>query len=278
MKLLLIGSVCLLIGVMGGVVICRNWQEKAPAPAPADESTTSPARDESLPEKIIPPRQERAKVVLENTNAAKVPLVTAAPSTETKSATSTFLSRSVDTLVSTNASLQQKQEVWKQLRESGQLDEAIEALKQGATNNPTSAVYPTVLGQAELQKAYVLSKSGGSVNEMGIAGMQADQYFDSALKLDPSNWDAQFSKAVSMSYWPPELNKGPEVIQRLGNLINQQETMPSQPQFAMTYVILGDQYQKAGQPDYAQQTWQLGATQFPGDPTLQKKIAGSRGQ
>ena len=113
---------------------------------------------------------------------------------------------------------------------------------------------------------------------MGIAGMQADQYFDSALKLDPSNWDAQFFKAVAMSYWPAELNKGPEVIQRLASLIDQQETMPPQPQFAQTYVRLGDQYLKAGQPDYAQQTWQLGAARFPTDPTLQTKIASSRSQ
>ena len=68
------------------------------------------------------------------------------------------------------------------------------------------------------------------------------------------------------------MNKGPEVIQRLSSLIDQQETMPPQPQFAQIYVLLGEQYQKAGQPDNAIQTWRRGAAKFPGDPALQKKI------
>jgi hypothetical protein len=48
--------------------------------------------------------------------------------------------------------------------------------------------------------------------------------------------------------------------------------MPSQPQFAQTYVLLGDQYKKAGQPDYAVQTWKLGLAKFPADSTLQGRI------
>lgn len=187
---------------------------------------------------------------------------------------STPFSQAIETLVSTNADFQQKQAALKQLREAGQLDQAIEALKQGATNNPASAEYPAALGQAELQKADVISRNGGNISEMGILGMQADQNFDAALKLDPSNWEAQFFKAAAMSYWPAELNKGQEVVQRLSSLIDQQESMPSQPQFAQTYVLLGDQYQKMGNSDYAAATWQLGAAKFPSDPTLQKKISG----
>ena len=109
---------------------------------------------------------------------------------------------------------------------------------------------------------------------MGILGMQADQNFDAALKLDPANWEAQFFKAAAMSHWPLELNKGEEVIQRLSHLIDQQEAMSPRPQFAQTYVLLGDQYQKMGKPDYAAATWQLGAAKFPGDSTLQQKISG----
>jgi TolA-binding protein len=63
-------------------------------------------------------------------------------------------------------------------------------------------------------------------------------------------------------------------VQRLANLIDQQETMPSQPEFAQTYVVLGNEYQKIGQPDKAMATWQLGAQKFPNDSSLQKKING----
>jgi tetratricopeptide (TPR) repeat protein len=117
------------------------------------------------------------------------------------------------------------------------------------------------------------AKKSGNFDEIAILGMQADQSFDAALKLDPSNWEAQYYKAASLAYWPPEMNKGPEVIQRLSSLIDQQETMPPQPQFAQIYVLLGEQYQKAGQSDNAIKTWRRGAAIFPGDPALQKKIS-----
>ena len=108
--------------------------------------------------------------------------------------------------------------------------------------------------------------------------MQADQSFNTALGLDPTDWDAQFFKAASLAHWPAGLNKGPEVIQQLSSLIDQQETMPPQPQFAQTYVLLGEQYQKAGQPDQAIKIWRRGAATFPGDPALQKKIINPAGQ
>lgn len=77
-----------------------------------------------------------------------------------------------------------------------------------------------------------------------------------------------------MSYWSLELNKGDEVIERLSRLIDQQETVAPQPQFAQTYVVLGDQYAKMGQPDYAIATWKIGAQRFPGNPIFQQKFQG----
>ena len=108
--------------------------------------------------------------------------------------------------------------------------------------------------------------------------MKADMTFDGALESDPNNWQARFIKSVAMSYWPTQLNKGQEVVQRLQNLIDQQESIPAQPQFAQSYVLLGDQYQKAGQMDYASQTWQLGAQRYPADPTLRARITGLQNQ
>ena len=86
--------------------------------------------------------------------------------------------------------------------------------------------------------------------------------------------EAQFFKATELSYWPVDMNKAPEVVQRFSALIDQQETMASQPEFAQTYVFLGNEYQKIGQPETAAATWQIGLTKFPNDPTLQKKISG----
>jgi hypothetical protein len=74
------------------------------------------------------------------------------------------------------------------------MTQAIEALRQGAEDNPTSAAYPAALGQAQLYRAGEVASNGGTISEMGILGMQADQSFDAALKLDAANWEAQFFK------------------------------------------------------------------------------------
>jgi hypothetical protein len=57
--------------------------------------------------------------------------------------------------------------------------------------------------------------------------------------------------------------------------IDQQETMPPQPQFGQTYVVLGDQYQKMGRPEHAAATWLMGAQRFPGHLEIQQRIRGN---
>jgi tetratricopeptide (TPR) repeat protein len=253
------------------IVILTSLQKPAPTPAPIATAATQ----SSAPHDPPTTRPASPRATSENTNRHSSRSFTAGLSRQPmpEDPASIAFKRALDTLVSPATSFQDKRAVWAQLREAGQLDQAIDALKQGATNNPDSAAYPAALGQAFLQKAGEVSRSGNaSVNELGILGMSADQSFDNALKIDPANWEAQFYKAIAMSYWPAELNKGNEVVQRLSNLIDQQNTMPAQPEFANTYAVLGAQYQKLGQTDNAQQTWQAGLAKFPGDPALQQKV------
>jgi hypothetical protein len=176
--------------------------------------------------------------------------------------------QTMQTLISPRTSFEQKQAAWQQLKDSGKMDLAISDLEQRMASNPNSAEYPATLGQAYLQKAGMLK----DIREQGILGMKADQSFDAALNLDPANWDAEYWKAAAMSYWPPQLGKSQEVVERFAELIKQQETQPAQPQFAQTYVLLGDQYQKQGYADYAKQIWQRGAGFFPTNPQLQEKL------
>ena len=164
-----------------------------------------------------------------------------------------------------------------QLRKDGHLDDVIAELQQRMAANPNDAKIPTTLGEALLNKVRALHEAGGdNYNQVGILAMQADESFNTALKLDPKNWEAQFVKCSSMYYWPANPEMDNQVVQRLSSLIDQQEGMPSQPEFAQPYIVLGNEYQKIGKETEAAATWALGAQKFPGDPTLQQKISGNK--
>jgi len=219
-----------------------------PAPLPEPLPVTNPA-----------PAPEAVAVA-----AATSSVATATP---VASASSLPFQQALDTLVSSQATYDQKQAAWGQIQDAGRLDQAIAELEQRASANPNAAEYPATLGQAYLHKAGTVK----DIREQGILGMKADQTFDAAMNIDPANWEAGFWKAVAMSYWPPQLNKGQEVIERFVELIKLQENQLPQPQFAQTYFLLGEQYQKQGYADYARQIWQRGAILFPNDSKLLEK-------
>ncbi|MGD0016709.1 MAG: hypothetical protein ABSC38_04220 [Verrucomicrobiia bacterium] len=222
----------------------------------------TPETDRSVPESPVEPAQALAV-------AAPPPAPVPVPPTA-KPAVAMVLSQPLQTLVSPEASYAQKQAVWKQLKDTHQLDQAITDLEHAAQADPSAAEYPAALGQAYIQKL----RTTEDIRDRTILAMQADQNFDQALNLDPSNWDARFWKAAALSRWPAELNKSEEVMQNLVTLVEQQEVQPPQPQFAQTYVLLGEQYQKAGYADYAREAWQRGAALFPDNNTLREKLAG----
>ncbi|MGA2802609.1 MAG: hypothetical protein ABSE97_09640 [Verrucomicrobiota bacterium] len=252
--------------VLSSVAFVVTRQKTPPAANPPGKQTLTDTSPPAVPETPASPRPASRPVADDSavSPGSRPAPVALPPATAAK----TDFERAIDLLVSPHATFEQKWAVWKQLRDAGELDQAITALEKGAANNPAAPEYQTALGEAYINKIPTSTNS----QDPAILGLKADQSFDKALSLDPANWEAQFSKAAALSHWPPELNKGEEVIQRLSSLIDQQETMPPQPQFAQTYVLLGEQYQKAGNPDYAEQVWRLGAARFPGDPTLQGKI------
>ena len=270
MKRLIMAMAC--VGLVAGAALYFGQPKTTPLP-PAEpiaeptpgrvvEDTVSPR---TLPgEPAQPPLPETA-VDSGQRPPASLLLNEVKPETPTNS---TVLLQAIDILVSPQTGFPEKQAAWKRLRDAGELDQALETLKQGATNNPASPEYPTALGEAYVYKLQTMQ----DFHDIAILALQADQSFNAALALDPANWEAQFFKASSLSHWPAAMNKGPEVIQQLSSLIDQQEAMPTQPQFAQTYVLLGDQYRKANQADAAVQTWRLGLARFPGDPTLQARI------
>jgi hypothetical protein len=183
-----------------------------------------------------------------------------------------MLKQAVDVLVSQQSTYAQKQATWKKLRDAGKLDGAITELEQRTAENPRQAEFPAALGQAYLKKCGAIQ----DVREQGILAMQADKMFDAALNLEPSNWEARFTKAVALSYWPATMNKGEEVIQHFTTLVQQQEAQASQPHFAETYAWLGDQYERSGKTEYAKTVWERGAALFPEHDGLKKRLASAQ--
>ena len=173
-------------------------------------------------------------------------------------------------MVSPTSTYAERQAALKQLQDAGLLADAATDLEQRMANDPKNSQYPTALGEIYLRMCATTT----DVRSQAIWAMTADADFETALNLDPSDWDARFTKAVAMSYWPSNLNKGDEVIQQFNTLIQQQEQEAPQPNFANTYEWLGKQYQKAGQPEDAQQIWQRGAALFPDNQALQNLLAG----
>jgi tetratricopeptide (TPR) repeat protein len=166
-------------------------------------------------------------------------------------------------------SQEKRQAIWKEISDAGALDEVLAMLEQRASDDPRNAAAQIDLGRGYLQKVF---KAGGGP-EAGVWANKADKAFDSALAIDDHNWDARFQKAVSLSFWPPMLGKQNEAIQNFETLIAQQSGQNSSPQFAQSYLFLGNMYTQVGDKDKALATWQAGLALFPGNAQIQKQIA-----
>jgi tetratricopeptide (TPR) repeat protein len=262
-------------GVIAGGIVYFNPHKSAPQPAPIADSAPAASQPDKVETNSVPPPILAAP---KHSEGESKPADTSAPAAtvaDVKVAERTnAISKTVDALL---AAGRDKQAMLDQLRKDGHMDEIIAELQQRMAADPNNAKIPTTLGEALLNKVRALHESGsGDYNQIGILAMQADQDFNAALKVDPKNWEAQFVKCASMVYWPANPQYDNDAVQRMSGLIDQQETMPQQPEFAQSYVILGNEYQKIGKQAEAEATWALGAQKFPGDPTLQQKIAGNK--
>ncbi len=258
-------------GILVGAAIHFTGRKSVTPAEPVVEAVTVGKQESVIPQSSTPPA-ETPSVSADAPAAASTP-PPAKTDAELKpvETNSDALTKALAVILSSPSDfqrLQQKPTVWKQLREAGQLGTAIAELKKRAADDPAASEYPLAIGEAYLEAIQATE----NFNERGVLAMQADTSFDAALRLDPTNWEAQFMKAASLSHWPEGLGKGPEVIQRLTDLIDQQEKMPLQPLFVESYVLLGEQYAKAGNLEYAKAVWQLGLGSFPADPTLQRRI------
>jgi hypothetical protein len=266
--------VSILLALVIAAAVVGYLTRPAPAPAPgtepeaASESAASGSQETEAPASPVVASTRRPT----QTSLPEAPGAAVAPASNSAfpaAFEATRVSQAVDILVSSQVPYAQKQAAMNQLKAAGKLDVAIGDLEQRMANDPRTAEYPAALGQAYLQKCTTIQ----DVREMGILGMQADKVFDTALAIDPANWEARFTKALAMSYWPASLNKGEEIVQHFQTLIQQQEAQAPQPQFAETYSWLGEQYRRSGQNEQARAVWERGLSLFPSHEGLKSKLS-----
>ncbi|MBI5433118.1 MAG: tetratricopeptide repeat protein [Planctomycetes bacterium] len=162
----------------------------------------------------------------------------------------------------------EQQGLWKEIREAGLLDQVVAEYEARAESDPKNPELKVDLGQAYLQKIF----EAGQGPEAGKWAMKADKAFDGALALDTNHWEARFTKATSLSFWPPLFGKQGEAIHHFEILVEQQAGQASQSQFVQTHLALGNLYQQSGQLEKAKAAWQQGLALFPGDAELAKKL------
>jgi len=265
------------VAVIGGGIALSAVRQKTPVvpPVPArTESSPNPTTENNPPVQPAVATPVPPQPVPADTGESK-PVVIASATEASARVVDTAIKQAIESLLSPQLSHEQRRDILKKLNESGKLEQAISELEQRVASDPSNAAYQTLLGQANLEKAVAMQDDSP---DKFILVMQAMKSFDAALSLDPADWEARFTRTAILSHYPAGLNKGQEVIDQFTQLINQQEAQPSQPQFAKTYVLLGDQYQKLGQNDYALATWQAGANLFPGDSMLRKRLTQPIGQ
>ncbi len=265
--------IILLVAVVAGVILGKIIFTNHPAPPPPAPVTESVPAQPAPPDKISTPKPEPLPVSAGAIESSKIPAATPVVSEAKPDDSANPIHKAVDALLAAKNGAE-KHDLFQQLVKSGQIDAVIAELQQRTADNPNSAQLPTTLGEAQLNKIRAIKEAGGDVNDMGILAMQADKNFNAALKIDPQNWEANFVKASTQFYWPPDEKRDNEAAQRLAGLIDQQETMTPNPAFVQTYIALGNQYEKMSQHDKAAATWQLGLTKFPNDPALLKKVSG----
>jgi hypothetical protein len=279
MKTLTMTLLVICVVIIGVAIVYLDWQKGRTMQPHTAQVTVTPTADPSpSPSAAV---QQPPPAVTQSVPASAPVVATSAPTSETASSDSVNPVKKLADALLTAKSGKEKQALFDELRKDPQqLDAVISQLKQEAQENPNNPEIPTTIGEAQLNEIRAMKESGDNsdVDQIGILAMQADQEFNAALQIDPKNWEAQFVKDSSMYYWPADPQRDNQAVQGLTGLIDQQETMPQDPEFAQTYVMLGNEYQKIGQPDKALATWQLGAQEYPGNSALQQKIAGASAQ
>jgi len=163
----------------------------------------------------------------------------------------------------------ERQKIWAELGQAGLVDKLLAKYEERAKLAPNDPDAQVDLGSAYLQRLFQATPGP----EQGFWAGKADKAFDAALALDSNHWDARFSKAVSLSFWPPIFGKQKEAVTQFETLLTQQsQSSANDPRFAQTHLLLGNLYQQSGNAAKASETWAAGLALYPDNAALREKV------
>lgn len=172
-------------------------------------------------------------------------------------------------LADPTTSFEKSDALWKKLEAMGKLDDALRALEERAKLDPGNTALQLDLATGYLHKLY----GAKSPIDQGLYATKMDACYDNVLKLEPENWEARFSKAISYSHWPAITGKPAQAVKQFEQLVKQQETKGDlRPEYASTYSMLGNLYLQQGKIDLAKQMVEKGASLFPENGELKKQL------
>jgi tetratricopeptide (TPR) repeat protein len=92
-----------------------------------------------------------------------------------------------------------------------------------------------------------------------------------ALAIDPQHWQARFILAMNSFNLPAFLNQMPAAVRELETLVQQQNGKSGPAHFALTYLYLGQAYEKTGRANDARVAYAAGARLFPENEELLRR-------
>jgi tetratricopeptide (TPR) repeat protein len=162
-----------------------------------------------------------------------------------------------------------REALFERAREAGLLEALVSAVAARAEASPSDPGAQVLAGNAYLAQLNTVTDGP----QRGMLATRADRFFDRALELDPEHWEARFTKAVALSFWPPVFGKQAEAIRQFEVLVGQHQGSPVLPHQAQTYELLGNLYLQSGQREKALSTWSTGRSLVPQNPSFAQKLA-----
>ncbi len=108
--------------------------------------------------------------------------------------------------------------------------------------------------------------------QKGDWARKADAEYLEAIRIDPASWEAQYSRAFALTWWPEQLGMLPEAIRSFEKALELQSGSAAQPRYADTYAQLGRLYARAAKTDKAVTVLSEGLRVFPGNEELKKQL------